>query len=174
MTSGRLSVVTGAPGAGKTAVTPLLRQLLPGIVVLDLDDFLPAAGRLAGVDLMSGAAADRWPAYNELCLTFVATVLAAGPDVLLVSPLTPAEVHAAAPALEGVRWAVLDCPDPTRRRRLGARPMTPGAIEDALGDAARLRTLGLAVLVTDAASVEESAMLVAAWAMGGSRRPEAR
>lgn len=165
---GRLWVVAGAPGSGKTAVRPALRRLLPGVVVVDLDDFLPAAGRLAGVDLASPAVADRWPAYNDLCLGFVATVLEAGHDVLLLAPLTPGEVarSAAAPAPGEVRCAVLDCSDATRRLRLAARPMAPDGIEDAVADAAELRALGLALLPNDGAGVEETARSIARWATG--------
>jgi hypothetical protein len=63
-----------------------LRAALPGVVVLDLDHFLDAGSRLAGVDLREDSAADRWPAYNDPCLTLLSTVLAAGHDVLVLSP----------------------------------------------------------------------------------------
>lgn len=163
--SSRLSVLTGAPGAGKTTLRDPLRRLLPGVVVLDQDDFLDPAGRLAGVDLSSPAAAERWPAYTDLCLGLVAVLLAAGTDVLLLSPLEPAEVDrsAAAPSPGEVRWAVLDCADATRRQRLAARPLPPDP--DTFADAARLRTLGLPVIPGDAAGVDETARTVAAWAV---------
>jgi hypothetical protein len=153
----RLSILTGAPGSGKTTLTPGLRAALPGVVVLDMDEFLDAGSRLAGVDLASEAAADRWPAYDELCLTFVAAVLAAGHDVLLLCPLDPSQVDRPA------RWAVLDCSDATRASRLARRSPVDGLLEGALEDAAELRGLGFPVLVNDGLPIDSAVSLVTRW-----------
>ena len=128
-------MLSGAPGSGKTAVAPGLRRALPGVVVLDLDQFLEAGSRLAGLDLRQRSAADRWPAHNDLCLTYVSAVLAAGHDVLLLSPLTPDEVRrsTAAPALGGIRWAVLDCSDASRLNRLRPSRLTHYAARSRVG-----------------------------------------
>jgi predicted kinase len=164
MSSGRMSVLAGAPGSGKTAVAPYLRRLLPGLVVLDMDEFLPAGGRLAGVDLRH--ASDRWPAYNDVCLTLVASVLVAGHDVLLLSPLTPDELDrsVAAPLLGKVRWAVLDCSEPSRRARLEARSATEDDVQEALVDAAALRALDVPIFMSEIAGVEVTARSIATWA----------
>jgi len=164
--TGRLLLVTGAPGSGKTAVVGDLRRLLPGVVVLDLDEFLPAGSRLAGVDLTEPSAAQRWPAYNDLCLALVAAVLRAGHHLLLLAPLTPAEVarSAAAPVLGPVRSAVLDCADATRRHRLAPRSYAEPVVLAALADAADLRALGLPVLRSDTGDVTATAELIAVWA----------
>lgn len=161
---GRLLMVSGAPGSGKTAVTPGLRTALAGVVVLDLDQFLEAGGRLAGLDLRLPAAADRWPAYDELCLTFVASVLAAGLDVLVLSPLTPDQVRRSGAALGEVRWAVLDCSDAGRRARLRRRSTADAG--GALADAVELRALGVPVLRNDGIGLDEAVELVARWARG--------
>jgi AAA domain len=163
---GSLFVLTGAPGSGKTAVAPGLRAALPGVVVLDMDQFLEAGSRLAGLDLHSQSAADRWPAHNDLCLTFVAAVLAACHDVLLLCPLTPDEVRrsTAAPALGDIRWAVLDCSDATRRRRLSTRPQAEADDHGAVADAAALRELGLPVLRNDGITLDAAVdMITASW-----------
>ena len=162
-----LGILTGAPGSGKTTVVPAVRAALPGVVVVDMDEFLDAGSRLAGVELSSEAAADRWPAYDELCLTFVAAVLRAGHDVLLASPLEPAQVAACPVELGDVRWAVLDCPDGTRAERLAARSYPPELVADALADAAALRGLGFPLLVNDGIPVEAAAALVARWFRSG-------
>ena len=162
-------VLTGAPGSGKTAVVPGLRAALPGVVVLDLDQFLDAGGRLAGLDLHEGAAADRWPAYNELCLSFVAAVLAAGHDVLLLCPLTPDEVGRSAVPLGTVRWLVLDCSDDTRRHRLRTRKGATADAAAAVADAAELRALGLPVLHNDGIPLTAAVDLVAASLRAGGR-----
>lgn len=128
-----------------------------------MDQFLEAGSRLAGTDLRSQAAADRWPPYNDLCLTLVAAVLAAGHDVLLLCPLTPAEVRRSnvSPALGEVRWAVLDCSDATRRQRLSTRP--EAADDDAVDDAAELRGLGPAVLHNDGITIAATVDMITAW-----------
>ena len=109
-----------------------------------------------------GPAADRWPAYNDLCLGLVAAVLAAGHDVLLLCPLTPDEVARSAADLGTVRWLVLDCSDATRRRRLRTRP--GGATDEpgAVADAAELRALGVPVLPNDGITLAGAVDLIAA------------
>lgn len=171
MDRGRLLMLSGAPGSGKTAVSAGLRAALPGVVVLDLDDLLDAGSRLAGLDLRQDVAAERWPAYNDLCLTFVSTVLIAGHDVLVMSPLTPDEVRRSttAPELGDVRWAVLDCSDATRLDRLRTRPPADADSEGALADAAELRALGLPVIRNDGITLEAAAELITRWATGRAR-----
>lgn len=56
MHDGAILLVTGAPGSGKTAVLADLRGLLRGVVVLDMDEMLPAGSRLAGIDLRQSSA----------------------------------------------------------------------------------------------------------------------
>jgi hypothetical protein len=155
---GVLFVVVAAPGAGKTAVVPALRESLPGVVVLDLDEFLDPAGELAGVDLRY--AADKWPAYGRTCLRLVAAVVAAGVDCVLLGPLEPRQVDAT--GLGEVAWAVLDCPDGTRRERLRARAMDDAGIRHALGDAHQLRALGVPVLGSHG-TVAETAARIRDW-----------
>jgi predicted kinase len=159
-----LSVLTGAPGSGKTAVAPGLSAALPGVVVLDMDQFLEAGSRLAGTDLRSQAAADRWPAHNDLCLTLVAAVLAAGHDVLLLCPLKPDEVgrSVAAPALGHIHWTVLDGSDATRRKRLSSRTDVEIDDQGAVADAAELRGLGLLpVLHNDGITIDDAVVMIA-------------
>jgi hypothetical protein len=155
-----LYVVAGAPGAGKTATVGPLRQVLGGVVVLDMDEFLEPAGVLAGADLHE--AAEHWPAYGELCQRLVGAVLDSGVDCLLLTPLEPAEVG---PRFARARWAVLDCPDELRRQRLARRPMDRAGIEDAVRDAARLRTLGLPVL-SSAGTLRDTGSAIASWVRG--------
>ena len=164
---GRLLMLSGAPGSGKTAVAPVLRAALPGAVVVDLDQFLQAGSRLAGLDLRQHVAADRWPAYNDLALAFVSTVLTAGHDVLLLSPLTPDEVERStvAPDLGDVRWAVLDCLDATRLNRLRARTTADTDEAGALADAAELRALGFPIVHNDDITIDAVAELIARWVM---------
>jgi hypothetical protein len=149
-----LWVVAGAPGAGKTAAVGALRALLERVVVVDMDEFLAPAGELAGADLHE--AAEHWPAYGRLCERLVGVVTGSGVDCLLLTPLEPRETTLAG------RWAVLDCPDGVRRERLARRPMDAAGIEDALTDAAHLRTLGLPLLPSTG-TVADTAAAVVAW-----------
>jgi broad-specificity NMP kinase len=176
MNRGTLMMLSGAPGSGKTSVVPSLRNALPGVVVLDLDDFLEAGSRLAGVDLRQQEAADLWPAHNDLCLTFAATVLGAGHDVLLLSPLTPPDVgrSTTATVLGDIRWAVLDCSDTERVRRLRARGAVD--VDGALTDAAELRGLNVQIICTDHIGIDTAAQHIADWAdsrQAGCRPPPA-
>jgi shikimate kinase len=56
--------VLGAPGSGKSAVAPLLAELLPTHVVLDWDAFMMPATALAGRDIRQNP--ETWPSYREL------------------------------------------------------------------------------------------------------------
>ena len=153
-----LSVLTGAPGSGKTASLVAVRERLAGVVVVDMDAFLDAGSALAGADLRY--AADRWPAYNELCRQLVATVVDSGVDCLLLTPLEPRE----APTwpVGEVAWAVLDCPDPVRRERLIRRGLPQDEIEHAVHDAAVLRRLDLPIIASTG-TVAETAARIATW-----------
>jgi hypothetical protein len=96
----------------------------------------------------------------------VASVLVAGHDVLLLSPLTPDELDrsVAAPLLGKVRWAVLDCSEPSRRARLEARSATEDDVQEALVDAAALRALDVPIFMSEIAAVEVTARSIATWA----------
>ena len=154
-----LSVLTGAPGSGKTATLAAVRERLVGVVVLDMDAFLDAGSALAGADLRY--ATDCWPAYTELCRQLVAAVVDAGVHCLLLTPLEPREVPVWAAG--EVAWSVLDCPDPVRRERLTRRGLADDEIEHAVRDAAALRRLGLPIIPSDG-SIADTAARIAAWA----------
>jgi predicted kinase len=162
----RVLVVTGAPGAGKTAIAAHVAARLPAFVVLDMDVLLEPASRLAGVDLRRSDAASTWPAYNELWVR-LAAILARARPVLLLGPLVPDEVEQTPSRwmLAAVEWALLDCSDKTRRERLTERGYDSAAITNAITDAAAARSLGLYVISTDHTAYDRTATKVASWAM---------
>jgi hypothetical protein len=161
----RVLFVTGAPGAGKTAITALVAARLPRFIVLDMDALLEPASLLAGIDLRRSEAASMWPAYNDLWIRLTATLTRSHP-VLVFGPLEPDEVDAAPSRhmLGAVEWALLDCADGTRRERLLARGYDAPAVEDAIVDADARRSLGMYAISTDRASPDETAAAVAKWA----------
>jgi hypothetical protein len=136
-----ITAVLGAPGSGKSKVTPLLRALMPSHVVVDWDAFMVPAAALAGCDIRSHP--ETWPAYRQLVHTALDTM--AGQRVVLLGVGAPDD-------LQGwpiSSWLVLDCSDDERRRRL----IQAGRVADApeaVADAAEYRSLGLAVVDTTA------------------------
>jgi hypothetical protein len=165
VTEPRVLFVTGAPGAGKTAIAAHVAARLPNFIVLDMDSLVEPASRLAGVDLRRSEAASRWPAYNDLWVR-IAAILARARPVLLLGPLGPDEVDGAPSRrmLAAVEWALLDCSDATRRERLTGRGYELPAIADAIAGAAAKRSLGLHAISTDRGAPDQTAAEVAKWA----------
>ncbi|WP_181307289.1 AAA family ATPase [Nonomuraea fuscirosea] len=136
-----LFLLAGAPGAGKTTLLPHLVARAGGIVVMDMDELLED-GRLVGVPIATPEAAPVWPAYDRMWARIVTMVRRAGHPVLLLCPVPdPGELAPGARWVEPARWALLDCPDDERVRRLRARGGPAGWIGGALADAAEGREL---------------------------------
>jgi hypothetical protein len=152
-----LTIVLGAPGSGKSTVTPVLRASLPRHVVLDWDAFMPAAEALAGRDIRT--APDLWNAYGQLVRSVV-VALHPLPTVLL-GVCTPDEL-ADWPA---ARWVLLDCDDAERRRRLDGRSARD--VDDAVADGREYRRLGLPAVDTSSRTVETVAVELASFVEGG-------
>jgi hypothetical protein len=117
-------------------------------VVLDWDDFMPAADALAGRDVRRSP--DLWDAYRVLVRSIV-NALGSSPTVLL-GVCTPDELDDWRPA----RWVLLDCDDDERGRRLADRPASE--IDDAVADAREYRRLGLPAVDSSYRTVESVAL----------------
>jgi hypothetical protein len=142
--------VLGAPGSGKTALRPVLAELLPDRIIVDWDAFMTPASALAGADVRTAPAT--WPAYRELVR---AVVEAAGADRCVVLGVCTPEELAGWPIH---RWLVLDCDADERERRLEGRS---GDLVDALEDAAAYRALRLPTIDTTGRDLAQIAALVA-------------
>ncbi|WP_156253995.1 AAA family ATPase [Pseudactinotalea terrae] len=152
--------VLGAPGVGKTTALPLLRERLPGWVVLDWDWLMPAVERLSGRSVSQHQ--ELWAPYTELVRSVVVSL--GSVPVLLTTVCTPAELdHAAARWPEG-QWLLLDCDDEERGRRLRDRGEATGGVAQALKDAAEYRSLGLARVDTSGRPVADVVEAIAQWA----------
>ncbi len=152
-----LVYVVGAPGSGKTAVVPHLRQRLDEWVVFDWDALLGGATALAAVDVRRSP--EHWARYDELVLASVAEVRRSGLSCVVLGVRTPAEL-AHWPV---DRWILLDCDDEERGRRL-VEAGRPDDRDGAISDAARDRAQGLQAIDTSAmppeAVAEELASLI--------------
>jgi hypothetical protein len=136
----RLNIVTGAPGAGKSAALEAFLALRAPFVAWDIDWLLAPASALARLDIRTTAEA--WPAYNSLWLEVLHGVIRNGATPVLFAPLDPRDLPAdTVPGwCGGVRWLLLDCSDEERIRRLAARGDQAGVQAEALADAAFLRS----------------------------------
>lgn len=128
------AVVTGAPGAGKSATVNELLKLESDLVVFDLDWLHESAGELARTPIYSDAST--WPAYNKLWFAVLAAVAKNSKKPVLFCPLDKADLDDSFPA---VKWLLLDCDDAERRRRLAKRGWDEMRVLEALEDARDLR-----------------------------------
>ena len=146
-----LTYVLGAPGSGKTTVSPLLQRRLLNHVVLDWDAFMDTASALSGRDVRTHS--ETWPSYRSLVHAVVASIRP-HPTVLL-GVCTPSEL---------ADWSIdvsilLDCSDDVREQRLGG--LAAEVIADAVADGRQYRVLGLPVIDTTDRTPHEVATALA-------------
>lgn len=152
MSENRIHYVLGAPGSGKTAITPHLRRLLHEWVVVDWDELMGPAERLAGRSIRDNE--PLWKPYEALVKS-VTDIISPRP-VLLLGVCTPAQLtnwHVR-------EWTVLDCDDQVRAARLQRRGESKEAIQEAICDAAAYRALGLRTIDATALTPEETAQAI--------------
>jgi hypothetical protein len=160
---GPLFVVTGASGAGKTAVlAPLARRLAGRCVTFDADWLLDAAGALSAGQPVS------WPAFRDAWLAIAHAVAQCGMPTVLLGPFMPQQLD----GLPARRWIgtihflVLDCPDGVRRERLTARPAWRARDIDEQTEFGRWLRANFADQVdTSRGTPDDTAAIVAAWVL---------
>lgn len=154
-------VVTGASGAGKTALAgPLARALAGRCVTFDGDWLLDSAGAL------SAGREPSWPAFRDAWLAVAHGVAQSGLPTVLLAPFLPEQLE----GLPARRWVgpvhylLLDCPDDVLRRRIEARPTwRKGDLAGQLAFARWLRANLPDQVDTGRATPEEAAAEVADW-----------
>lgn len=163
MKGSTLAIITGAPGAGKSATVAALLQRGRSYLIFDADWLLSDLGTLVGRDIATDAAL--WPRYRRLWLTIAGMCERNGRGVALFIPIAPTELAAILPPDQGVdvRWCLLDCADAVRQGRLLARGWPRAAIDEALADAAMLREQVADVIDTGRCAVAAVATQVDRW-----------
>ena len=151
--------VLGAPGSGKSAVLPMLREALPGWAVLDWDWLMPAVEALTGRPVRQHE--DLWDPYAELVRSVVAGL--GSVPVLVATVCTPDELDHIDGGWPAGEWLLLDCDDDERARRLRGRGESDDVVASAHGDAAGYRALAMPAVDTSALTTAETAAAVAAW-----------
>jgi len=152
-----LFVVTGASGAGKTAVTGPLRCLLPDCDVFE-------------VDLTLQVAALGWETWRDTWLRLAHAVALNGRVTVLCGSLLPDQLESvpARKLLGPIHFCNLDCPDDILAARLRARPSwRHGSVETTIANHQRfadwLRAHIQPSWNTGVLTPDEAAERVAAW-----------
>jgi hypothetical protein len=158
---GRLFIVTGASGSGKTAVlAPLARRLRGRCVTFDADLLMDAAGALSGGQPIN------WPAFRDAWLAVAHGVAHSGMPTVLLGPFIPGHLQEL-PARRwtgDIGWLVLDCPDELRRTRISARPPWRSRdVEEQVEFGRWLRRNIADRIDTSSGTPEDTAAAVAAW-----------
>jgi broad-specificity NMP kinase len=162
MTDAALSIVAGAPGAGKSAALAAFLDLDPPFMAFDIDWLIESSSALAGSDIHFDEAS--WPAYRALWLDVLRGVVRNGHQAVLFAALAPADLPEPPPVWCGrISWLLLDCSDEIREERLRARGWGDGRVREALNDAAELRSALPTVIRTDDGRPETTADEVARW-----------
>lgn len=158
-----LVFVTGAPGAGKSAVAEALLGYHLEALVFDLDWLTMPVSALVGQPIV--AARHLWPQYNRLWLAIARMIARNRRPVVLFTPWDRGDL-AAPPAVDWadtIAWCLLDCDDETRVARLQARGWTRDMIDEAVADGRALRCQIDFVVNTSRTMPGEAAARVYRW-----------
>jgi len=159
-----MTIVTGAPGAGKSTTLAALLALKSGYMAFDMDWLVETASTLAGRDLRFDPAT--WPPYNALWFAILHAICVNHQQPVLFAPLDKNDIaNLGRPAWCGeLRWLLLDCDDGLRRQRLAQRPdWTSAMIEGAITDAHALRQTVPARLDTGTLQPNAVAKAIVKW-----------
>lgn len=152
-----LFIITGASGAGKTAVVPYLQRLLPACDVFDMDIILDP---------------NDWRVSHRNWFRIARSLAEQGRPVVLCGTVIP-EYYTGfdeASAFSAIHFINLHCDDAVRDARLRARGWSEGIIDDhrkfaswLLDNAATAFDPPMVIVDTGANTFEEVAALIAQW-----------
>ena len=135
-----LTIVTGAPGSGKTTTLNALLEMGSDFLAFDIDWLADTAGRLAGKSISSDSST--WEPYGALWFEVLHSIYRNAKQPVFFTPNSPADIESIGkPHWCGdIRWLLLDCDDPTRKKRLDERSdWSAERKAEALEDATELR-----------------------------------
>jgi hypothetical protein len=113
--SDRLSIITGAPGAGKSATLDAFLALGTPYLAFDIDWLAQAASDLARAPILSDP--ETWQPYRVVWFEVLHAVLMNGHIPVLFAVIDRADVAGIGPLpwCSGINWLLLDCSDRVRR-----------------------------------------------------------
>jgi hypothetical protein len=160
----RLCIITGAPGAGKSATLDALLALRTPYLAFDIDWLAQAASNLARAPILSDP--ETWQPYRAVWFAVLHAVAMNGHVPVLFAAIDRPDVAAIGPLpwCGGIDWLLLDCSDRVRRARLEERAgWTKAMIEDAIADASALRRDVDTIVDTGTQPPNAVAFAVLAW-----------
>ena len=141
LTGTTLSVITGAPGSGKTTVieTLLNKASSSDYIFLDIDWLADSASALAGKSIYTEPST--WQPYGKVWFDVLHALLRNGRQPVFFAPNSPADFDESGLPdwCSGINWLLLDCNDAERTERLKKRHWNQEKIQEALEDAKELR-----------------------------------
>ena len=160
----KLFAVTGAPGSGKSTALEAFLRLRTRYLAFDIDWLGTVASDLAGKDIFLDRST--WGPYGALWFEVLHCAHRNGWVAVFFTPNTPSDFESfGLPAwCGGVEWFLLDCDDGVRRERLRARTgWTEAMVEEAVSDAAYLRSTVTTGVDTAGRTPEQVASSILSW-----------
>jgi adenylate kinase family enzyme len=145
----KLTIVTGAPGAGKTTTISEILKIRTEFMVFDIDWLAESAGKLAEKDIYTDSTT--WVAYGGLWFEFLHSIYKNSKRAIFFTPNTPSDIEGQGTLkwCDEIGWLLLDCTDNIRMSRLNSREDWCNERKaEALRDAEELRGLELPAIDT--------------------------
>ncbi|MGI8855573.1 MAG: hypothetical protein ACR2JW_07475 [Thermomicrobiales bacterium] len=160
----RLYIVTGAPGAGKSATLDAFLALQTAYVGFDIDWLASTASDLAGTSIILDQTT--WRPYRALWFEVLHAIMRNGSVPVLFASIDREDIAGVGSLAwcGGIDWLLLDCDDHIRRERLTRREgWTAAMVEDAILDAMALRSAFSTTVDTGRHLPRSIAARVVAW-----------
>lgn len=132
----KFQIVTGAPGAGKTATVQALLNGHVDTIVFDIDWLADSASELAQRSIYRDAST--WNAYPKLWLDILQSISINHKQALLFAPMSEKDIEGLIDKTT-INWLLLDCSYDERIPRLEQRHWSQDKIQEALSDTKELR-----------------------------------
>lgn len=159
----KIFIVTGAPGAGKSAAINELLKATNDFLIYDIDWLARAASELSGKDVIFDKST--WKDYRKLWLEVLDMAGRNKRNAILFASIDKKDVEELGQDIaQRIEWCLLDCSDDVRLERLNDRPnWTDAMTKEAAADAKKLRQEVGLVIRTDNIPVSEVAKGIRDW-----------